>query len=272
MRMPQTTAPTIAEALASFAVRECRTAMRALADAKQRHRGVHEARKAIRRLKSLLTLAAEPFAESLPSIEATLGRLATGLSPLRDAYVAVNTARMVAGPMPSSEWRHAIEALEHRSEGRLVAALARDPRFLKRRRELRDLAATIEALPWQEVRRDTVEQAIARSERRVAKAHKRASHHPSPVNLHRWRRRARRLRMQLDAWRKVLKVTGKSSHHRAHEDKAAAHAMSKLSDALGAKQDLRALRTALRSLREPEAVAPLLEHIRQELKKHRKIG
>ncbi|WP_426284726.1 CHAD domain-containing protein [Luteibacter sp. E-22] len=270
--MPQTAPPTIAEALASFAVRECRAAMRALADTKRRHRGVHEARKAIRRLKSLLTLAAEPFAESLPSIETSLGRLATGLSPLRDAYVAVNTARTVAGPAPSPEWQHAIDALEHRSEGRLAAALSKDPGFLKRRRELRDLAGVIEALPWQQVDRDTVEQALARSERRVAKAHKRASRHPSPVNLHRWRRRARRLRMQLDSWRKALKTTGKSSHYHAHQNKAAAHAISKLSDALGAKQDLRALRTALRSLRKPQAVAPLLEQIRQELKKHRKIG
>ncbi|MDQ0008055.1 CHAD domain-containing protein [Luteibacter jiangsuensis] len=272
MRMPQTTTPTIAEALASLAARECRMAMRALADAKRRHRGVHEARKAIRRLKSLLALAAEPFAESLPSIDATLGRLATGLSPLRDAYVAVNMARTVAGPAPSPEWQHAIDALEHRSEGRLATVLAKDPRFLKRRRELRDLAGVIEALPWQEVDRDTVERAIARTERRVAKAQKRASHKPSPVNLHRWRRRARRLRMQLDAWRKALKATGKSSHHHARQSKAAANAMSKLSDALGAKQDLRALRTALRSLHEPQAVAPLLEQIRQELTNHRKIG
>jgi hypothetical protein len=272
MRMPQTAARSIAEALASFAVRECHAAMRALSDSKQRHRGVHEARKAIRRLKSLLILAAEPFADSLPSIEGILARLANGLSPLRDAYVAVNTARAVAGPSPSPEWQHVIEALEHRSEGRLAAVLARDPRFLKRRRELRDLIGAIEALPWQAVRRDTVEQAIAHSERRVAKAHKRASHDPSPANLHRWRRRARRLRMQLDVWRKVLKVAGKSSHHRAHEDKAAAHAMAKLSDALGAKQDLRALRAALRSLREPQAVASLLEQIRVELKKHRKVG
>lgn len=78
--------------------------------------------------------------------------------------------------------------------------------------------------------------------------------------------------MQLDAWRKALKTTGKSSHHHAHQGKATAHAMSKLSDALGAKQDLRALRTALRSLHDPQTVAPLLEQIRQELKKHQKIG
>jgi CHAD domain-containing protein len=270
--MAQPTAPTIAAALASLAARECRAAVRALADAKQRHRGIHEARKAMRRLKSLLSLAGEPFADALPDIEATLGRLATGLSPLRDAQVAVNIARALAGPGPSTEWQHAIGALEHRSEGRMAAALHKDPRFLKRRRQLRELAATIEALSWREVRRDTIEHALSRSERRVAKAQKRVSQTPSVANLHRWRRRARRLRMQLEVRRKIQKATSKTFYRPAHEDKAAARHMAKLSDALGAKQDLRALRTVLRSLREPEAVAPLLEQIGHELKRQRKPG
>lgn len=226
----------------------------------------------MRRLKSLLALGAEPFATSLPGIEATIGALATGLSPLRDAEVAVNMARSVAGPRPSPEWRQAIKALENRREGRLEAVLHKDPRFLKRRRQLRELAAAIEALPWRKIRRNTVERALARSERRVAKAQKQVSDDPSPINLHRWRRRARRLRMQLELWRKVLKATGKPSYHRARQDKAAARAMSKLSDALGVKQDLRALRTSLRSLGRPDTVAPLLEQIRHELKKHRKVG
>lgn len=270
--MPPATSPTIAASLASFAARECRAASRALADVKQRHRGIHEARKALRRLKSLIWIGAEPFAEALPAIEATIAGLATGLSPLRDAHVAVNTAHAVAGPGPSKEWRRAIAALENRREGRLAAALQKDPRFLKRRRQLRELQAVIEALPWRQIRRDTVAQALARSENRVAKAQRQVSDEASAANLHRWRRRARRLRMQLELWRKVLKATNKSSHRRARPDKAAAQAMAKLSDALGAKQDLRALRTTLRSICEPDAIAPLLEQIRCELTKHRKVG
>lgn len=270
--MPQAVAPTIAAALASQAIRECRGAARSLTDTKDRHRGIHETRKALRRLKSLLSIGTELFADALPELEATIGRLAIGLSPLRDAQVAVNIARSLAGPGPSAEWRAAIRALENRSEGRLAAALQKDPRFLKRRRQLRELAEAIEALPWRQVRRGTVEHALARSERRVAKAHKRVSDDPSPANLHRWRRRARRLRMQLELWRKVVKATGKPSRHQARHDKSAAHAMAKLSDALGVKQDLRALRVALRSLGQPDTVAPLLEQIRHELKKHRKVG
>jgi len=47
--------------------------------------------------------------------------------------------------------------------------------------------------------------------------------------------------------------------------------MSKLSDALGAKQDLRALRVQLRALRKPALTAPLVGQIEVELKKYRKI-
>lgn len=263
-------APSIAAALASSAARECRKAIRSLADTKGRHRGIHEARKAIRRLKSLLVLAEEPFAAAMPGIKATLGHLAEGLSPLRDAYVALNTAHSLAGSRPSPEWRHALEKLEHRSEGRLAAELHKDPNFLKRRRQLRELAAALEELPWRSIRLRTINEALERSEQRVTKAHKRANKSTTPANQHDWRRKARRLRMQLELWRRVWKATGKAGHRHAPGYKEKTHDMAKLSDALGAKQDLRALRVTLRSFREPEAVAPLLEQIRQELKKHRK--
>ena len=78
--------------------------------------------------------------------------------------------------------------------------------------------------------------------------------------------------MQLEFWRKVLKATGKSAHKRSAHDKAAVHGMSRISDALGAKQDLRALRSTLRSLKAPLTLDPLLERIAQELKARRKIG
>ena len=262
--------PSIAATLASSAARECRKAIRSLSDTKQRHRGVHEARKAIRRLKSLLVLAEVPFAEAMPGIEATLRHLAQSLSPLRDAYVALDTARSLAGPRPSAAWRHALEKLEHRSDGRLADELHKDPNFLKRRRQLRELAAVLEGLPWRSIRLRTINEALERSEQRVTKAHKRADKSATPVNQHDWRRKARRLRMQLELWRRVRKATGKAGHRHAPGHKEKTHDMSKLSDALGKKQDLRALRVTLRSFREPEAVAPLLEQIRQELKKHRK--
>jgi hypothetical protein len=77
--------------------------------------------------------------------------------------------------------------------------------------------------------------------------------------------------MQLEFWRKVLKASGKFAHKRGAKDKAAVHAMTRLSDALGAKQDLRALRATLRTLKAPLTLEPLLERIAHELKARRKI-
>jgi CHAD domain-containing protein len=269
--MPQTPSPSIQAALAALAGRECRGAARALADVKDRHRGIHEARKSLRRLKSLLALGAEPFASQLPSLNERIGKLANALSPLRDAHVAVHTAQTLAGPGPSTEWQQAVHALENRRDGRLAAALTKDSRFLKRRHQIRDLGDAIEILPWKSVTRRSIEEAIARSERRVARAEKRVRKDGSVANLHRWRRRARRLRMQLEFWRKVLKATRKSARKRGAHDKAAVQAMTRLSDALGAKQDLRALRATLRTLKAPVVLEPLLERIAQELKARRKI-
>jgi CHAD domain-containing protein len=266
------TTPKLATALAGFAAAECVRAGRCLADVKQRHRGIHEARKALRRLKSLLRLGAAVFDDALPAIEALVDRLAVGLSPLRDAHVAATTARALAGPDPTDDWKRAIDALELRSEGRLSAALTKDPRFLLRRRLIRDLASRVAALPWRKLTRRIVENALARSEQRVAKARKRMRKAGSTANLHRWRRRARRLRMQLEILRKARKAAGMTAPQHPARDKTLARSMSALSDAIGAKQDLRALRNVLRSIVDPETMASLVAQIAHELKRHRTLS
>src|ERR1700754_4768491 len=102
---------TVADALASLAARESRRAIRSLSDTADRHKGVHEARKSIRRLKSLLALGAGRFGGALEPVWNELSSLATGLSSLRDAHVAVNIARGVAGEPPLPRWSPAIARL-----------------------------------------------------------------------------------------------------------------------------------------------------------------
>lgn len=262
------TAPKLATALATFAASECRRAIRSLGDARQQHKGIHEARKALRRLKSLLRLGAIVFDDALPPLESAIDRLAVSLSSLRDAHVAVVTARGLAGADPSDGWKRAIEALELRSEGRLTAALIKDPRFLQRRKRIRELAHAVAALPWRKLSRQVVEHALANSEQRVAKARKRMRKSATTANLHRWRRRARRLRMQLELIRKARKAAGMPAPHHAERDKALARTMSVLSDTIGSKQDLRALRKILRSIVDPDTMPPLIVAITHELKKH----
>ncbi|QWT21429.1 CHAD domain-containing protein [Bacillus sp. NP157] len=269
---PNTVKPSIPTALALFASRECRTIARALANTKDRHGGIHAARKGLRRLKSLLRLGADVFGEPLADIEARIGKLARGLSPLRDAHVAVTLAHGLAGPRPSPAWAAAIRTLENRRDGRLVEALHKDPRFLKRRHEVRDIGDLIEKLPWRSVKRGLLEEVLKAGHRRVERAGKRVRKDAAPASLHRWRRRARRLRMQLQYWRRVLRAAGKPAPHHAKQDKAATRAMAKLSDALGAKQDLRSLRSHLRALREPALTAPLVEQVGVALKQYRKVA
>jgi len=269
--MPPKSAPSIPTALALFASRECRGVARALANTRDRHGGIHAARKGLRRLKSLLRLGAPVFGASLADIDDRIGKLAAGLSPLRDAHVAVTLAEHLAGPRPSPGWAEAITTLENRRDGRLVEALHKDPRFLKRRHAVRELGDLVERLPWRLVKRGVVEAVLDEQQARVVKAGKRVRKKATPASLHDWRRRARRLRMQLQYWRRLLRTTHKAAHHRAKHDKASTHAMSKLSDALGAKQDLRALRAHLRALRKPGITTPLLEQITEELKKYRKM-
>lgn len=254
--------PSLAAALANLATREARRAVRSLGDTSDRHTGVHEARKSIRRLKSLLDLGGAHFDAGREPIVRGLTRLASSLSSLRDAHVAVTIARQVAGESPSAAWTMAIAWLEVRRDAMLDEALRKDPGFMKRRQRLAGIGGAIAGLPWDAVERHDIERALARSERRVAKAGEKAFAQATTGNLHRWRRRARRLRMQFDFWRKALKTTGRSAHHRAHQDKAAQDRMSTLSDALGARQDLRSLRGVLRSLGDAEAIAPLLDDVR----------
>ena len=50
------TLPAAGSSLAALARKECKAVAKALANRKDRHRGIHEARKALRRLRSLLAL------------------------------------------------------------------------------------------------------------------------------------------------------------------------------------------------------------------------
>ncbi|KAF1009201.1 MAG: hypothetical protein GAK28_00834 [Luteibacter sp.] len=184
---PMTTPkPSLAAALADLTTREARRALRSLGDDGDRHTGVHEARKSLRRLKSLLDLGGERFDANREPIVRGLTRLASSLSTLRDAHVAVTIARHVGGESPSERWSTAIAWLEARRDAMLDEALRKDPGFGKRRQRLAAIGAAITALPWDTVERPDIERALARSERRVAKAGGKAATQATTGNLHRW--------------------------------------------------------------------------------------
>jgi len=258
--MPSQAAQALAEKVRFLARDECRAIAAALAAKRRIHPAIHDARKAIRRLRSLLALVEQRIADATP-IDRQLERLGDGLSLLRDAHVVIETAHKLAAGGQRKLWKPAIEALEARRDERLQRALARDPGFLKRRALVSRIEARLEFLDWSQLRLSDLESGVEASQRRVDSAEKQAAFDPAPEHLHRWRRRVRRLRFQLDAIGKLspeamLKL---SRRHPGRDPKA----LRRLGDALGDRRDERMLASALRRTKglphRPELLAQLQE-------------
>lgn len=217
----------------------------ALAAPDDQNEGIHAARKAIRRMRAVLALLDEDEFE-LEREDRSLRRLGKSLSALRDAHVVVEAAKRLQVEHPEPGWDTIITALEMRRTRILQRSLAQDPGFARRRRVVTQLQSWIACQPWQNLRRATIRDGLARSERRVKRAAARAAHDGSPDQMHQWRRRVRRLRMQLDA---VDALGGQGGHGRSHDGSARkAKALHKTSDLLGWNQDLRLLRNLVRNL------------------------
>ena len=221
---------------------ECRAIGRALAAKRRIHTGIHDARKAIRRLRALLALVEDRIPEA-SAIDASLERLGDGLSLLRDAHVVVETAgKFAAGHR--KDWKPAMQALKARRDERLERALARDPGFLERRALVRRLEARIEFLDWSRLRLADLREGVEASQVRLDNAEQRAAFDLQPEHLHRWRRRVRRLRFQLEVIGKLSpEAMQKLSRRHPGRDPKALH---RLGDALGDRRDEQLLASALR--------------------------
>ena len=248
-------------ALRALALQEVQALLEALANKRARHRGVHEARKAIRRLRSLLLLGRSGFGTVGERLDADLKHLATSLSALRDAHVVVDTAggmlRGAHGEKVRKRWTALRRQLSMRRKQVLDAALSADPGFEQRRGDVVRHADTIDRLPWQALEHDTLRRELTRSLRRMRKAERRATRPDADIEQrHRWRRRLRRLRMQ---WNALKMLHKRASDTGVRADSQAllvwlrtqaprfAHVAAS-ADALGADQDLILLHAAIEHL------------------------
>ncbi len=244
-----------------LALKECAEVAAALTPADGVHESVHAARKGIRRLRALLSLL-EATDLDLDRADAALRRLGDGLSGLRDGHVVLDTARWMAKKHPALPWSPVLQHLEHRRDRLLAAALAKDPGFVRRRRVLETVAQLLDAQPWEEVKASAVLKGLKRSRRRAAKAEKRAAGSGDAEALHRWRRKLRRLRMQLEVLPDIGLPVAASS--RAERGNRSAKVLHKLSDSLGWQQDLRLLRNLVRAMAGVEERRSLLHSIDAE--------
>jgi hypothetical protein len=198
---PEAPLPPLGRRLKAFALSELAEAQALLAKSGEaRHEGVHQARKRLRRTRAALALGRKALGREGRRLDEDLGRLCRGLSPLRDAQALIEGLQR----LPASESDPLARALpdmvalaRRRRDDCLARALARDPDLQRRRQRLKAMAARLEALDWDRVTAGAVAKAVARSEKRLAKARRRAARRPGDdARWHALRRRLRRLRQQ----------------------------------------------------------------------------
>lgn len=187
--------------LSSFIQTQLQTAQLQLARrGLARHKGVHEARKCIRRAKAALAIARPVFGRRGIRLNTELGGICRGLSPLRDAQALIEVLQRLHPSAPGI--LHDIlplaeSAARQRRDLLLENALASDPQFKRRRQHLLHLSERLQRLDWDSVGKKDVAAAIQRSECRLEKAGKWVRQHPDDdERWHDYRRRLRRLRQQ----------------------------------------------------------------------------
>lgn len=257
----RTPPPDIGEALAHLVAALCRMIGQGLSRKHNRHDGVHRARKAIRSLRALLALAHETLGEPGEAVDRSLQRLGRSLSALRDGHVAVATARSLAKGDEVQPWLDVAARLRERSEQQLADALTRDPSFSARRIRLARTSKALAELPWSEVERRTVHRALIKSELRVAKAEYKAKTKMTAARLHRWRRRGRRLRMQVDVMRRVDACH--ASLRKMQQDRI--DDLTTLTDRLGRRQDLEVLARLLPQVSDASSHGVLRRQLQREI-------
>lgn len=163
----------------------------------RRHAGVHEARKAMRRIRVCLSLAFAAECGDACVLDQSIARLARGLSALRDAQARVDTVKRLLGMSDHPEQRALLrQALAVLTKQRLQAVAqnrlqAVDPE--QSQRELRLQVQALDALPWTGADNAQVLSALKTIDRRRVKARRRALNRGGSSAWHRWRRRERQL-------------------------------------------------------------------------------
>lgn len=255
----QTSQPSLGFAFRAIAAQECRTLQRMLAMRKDRQKGIHEARKSCRRLRALLPFL--PAEQPTEAIDQALRTMVHGFSPQRDAHIAARTAQLLATQHGSWLTPEIIDAMERHAVQVLDETLQDDPNWQQRRVEARRIIDTLEVLPWQEIRPSSAKKTLKKTARKMEKAQEQAQAERTPEASHRWRRRTRKLRYQLELVRKARRMAGmKKRRTKAYGDWA--KHLSHTTDQLGWRQDFQIFLQTVEQLPDSTGV----QGLRQELK------
>ena len=193
------------------------------------HEGIHQARKAIRRTRAMLTLGATSLGPGARLIDRRLRKVNRRLSPLRDAHALVEVLDRLAAKTRSVA---TLEILLHarRIAMRRRADIARTAIFADTLHAELAMVVTLRAalagLPWQTLSPSSAIEAMAEAADKADAARARAFARDADVDWHRWRRSMRRVSQQHHAV-----VAAGVDVPLPHFDKA-------LTERLGAMQDL----------------------------------
>lgn len=250
------------------------------ADGRQRHRGIHLARKALRRARAALQLAGPAMADAAREIDVAIKHECRRLSAARDAQACLETLQHVCkrlGPdYPDAALACARRTLTHRRAAAVRSLLRRDPGLQAMRRHLIETRDAALRLRWADVEADAIGRALERSARRADKAARTALHSNSEKRRHRWRRRLRH-------WSSQLALLGIDRAAPVNAPPVAADAaqsdllrfkprsakkIAALAHRLGREHDLRVLAAAIADVDALDAVPrrELLRRIRTELR------
>jgi CHAD domain-containing protein len=219
------------------------------------HAGVHQARKAIRRTRTMLRLGKAVLGPGGELIDSQLHRINCRLSPLRDAHALVQTLDRLGIKARDEATRVELDHAR-RIARRQRSSLSKDPEFSRTLRDARALLMTLQAalqgLPWRSLTPSVAAEAMALEKRQAEAPRQRAYKHDDAEDWHRWRRRMRRI----------------SQQHRAAAAAGLASPVSRfdknLAEQLGVMQDLSLL------IAHCEADSPFPKSIRVTLRRFAK--
>jgi CHAD domain-containing protein len=223
--------------------------------------GVHEVRRRLKKVRTLLRLVRGPLGEAYATENKRLRDRGRALADVRDAQVARETFDRVF-PEPRSR---GIRALRERLAQDQRRAAARGEPLERRLRTVRkQLLADrrrITRWPLRGVRGfDALGAGAARSYRRGRRALKRAEDGGGPEDFHEWRKRVKyhrdQVRLLEDTWRRPLKARRRS--------------LGRLSDLLGEAHDLFMLRQWLARLGEEAELGEEMTRVLADLDRRRR--
>lgn len=165
-----------------------------------RHDGVHEARKCLRRTRAVLAMGTKPWRRSLAAVDLELRRICRGLSWVRDAQALVESlARLEGNPAITADIHaRSLVAATRRRDEVLALTLQRDADFARRRRRIATVDTRLAALDWSTLDTHAARAALRRSERRLRRSRRKAMAKPDDdARWHTFRRRLRRWRQQI---------------------------------------------------------------------------